>query len=406
MSSRIEQIIEEIEEYVESCKYQPLSTTKIVVNKEELEELLRELRLKTPDEIKRYQKIISNKDAILADAQNKALSFLCSILEAVLLSTPMSYISTKEKTHGKSAILLKKFKQDIDRPIAAILSLNTIAHTVGAAGVGAEAVKIFGEAYFGVISAILTILILVLSEIIPKTIGACYWRTLALPSARIINFLIIICYPLVWLSELITRLFSSGKQELSVSREEVSAMISIGVEEGVFQMKENKMIQNLIKLDKVKSQSIMTPRTVVATAPESMSLKEFYQDGKYKFYSRIPIYNDSEDYITGYVLRQTVLEKLAEDRFDMCLKDVARPILSFPENSSVSTVWEQMLEKKEHISILIDEYGCFWGIVTMEDIIETALGFEIVDEKDSVTDMQKLARDKWQKKLAETKISD
>ena len=325
-----------------------------------------------------------------------ALSFLCSILEAVLLSTPMSYISTKEKTHGKSAILLKKFKQDIDRPIAAILSLNTIAHTVGAAGV----------AYFGVISAILTILILVLSEIIPKTIGACYWRTLALPSARIINFLIIICYPLVWLSELITRLFSSGKQELSVSREEVSAMISIGVEEGVFQMKENKMIQNLIKLDKVKSQSIMTPRTVVATAPESMSLKEFYQDGKYKFYSRIPIYNDSEDYITGYVLRQTVLEKLAEDRFDMCLKDVARPILSFPENSSVSTVWEQMLEKKEHISILIDEYGCFWGIVTMEDIIETALGFEIVDEKDSVTDMQKLARDKWQKKLAETKISD
>ena len=328
-----------------------------------------------------------------------ALSFLCSILEAVLLSTPMSYISTKEKTHGKSAILLKKFKQDIDRPIAAILSLNTIAHTVGAAGVGAEAVKIFGEAYFGVISAILTILILVLSEIIPKTIGACYWRTLALPSARIINFLIIICYPLVWLSELITRLFSSGKQELS-------AMISIGVEEGVFQMKENKMIQNLIKLDKVKSQSIMTPRTVVATAPESMSLKEFYQDGKYKFYSRIPIYNDSEDYITGYVLRQTVLEKLAEDRFDMCLKDVARPILSFPENSSVSTVWEQMLEKKEHISILIDEYGCFWGIVTMEDIIETALGFEIVDEKDSVTDMQKLARDKWQKKLAETKISD
>ena len=259
---------------------------------------------------------------------------------------------------------------------------------------------------FGVISAILTILILVLSEIIPKTIGACYWRTLALPSARIINFLIIICYPLVWLSELITRLFSSGKQELSVSREEVSAMISIGVEEGVFQMKENKMIQNLIKLDKVKSQSIMTPRTVVATAPESMSLKEFYQDGKYKFYSRIPIYNDSEDYITGYVLRQTVLEKLAEDRFDMCLKDVARPILSFPKNSPVSTVWEQMLEKKEHISILIDEYGCFWGIVTMEDIIETALGFEIVDEKDSVTDMQKLARDKWQKKLAEAKIND
>ena len=176
-------------------------------------------------------------------------------------------------------------------------------------------------------------------------------------------------------------------------------MISIGVEEGVFQMKENKMIQNLIKLDKVKSQSIMTPRTVVATAPESMSLKEFYQDGKYKFYSRIPIYNDSEDYITGYVLRQTVLEKLAEDRFDMCLKDVARPILSFPENSSVSTVWEQMLEKKEHISILIDEYGCFWGIVTMEDIIETALGFEIVDEKDSVTDMQKLARDRKSTRL-------
>ncbi len=325
-----------------------------------------------------------------------ALSFLCSVLEAVLLSTPMSFISMKEKAGVKSAGLLKKLKQDIDKPISAILSLNTIAHTVGAAGVGAEAVKVFGEAYFGIISAILTILILVLSEIIPKTVGACYWRTLAIPSAKVIRMLIVITYPLVLLSELITRVISPKNQVMSVSREEVSAMVTVGMEEGVFEMKENKMIQNMIKLNQVTAREIMTPSVVVSAAWEGMSLKDFYHEQQYRTYSRIPVYGEKEEYITGYVLRQTILEKLAEDKFEDKLSGVVRPVLFFNENDSVSTIWEKLLEKKEHISIVIDEYGCMRGIVTMEDVIETILGFEIVDEKDSVADMQVLAREKWQ----------
>lgn len=330
-----------------------------------------------------------------------SVSFLCSVMEAVLLSTPMSFITMKEQSGAKSATLLKRLKQDIDKPIAAILSLNTIAHTVGAAGVGAEAVKVFGEAYFGIISAVLTILILVLSEIIPKSVGANYWRSLAVPSARIIRGMILISYPLVWLSELITRLVAPSKHEASVSREEVSAMVSIGAEEGVFQKDENRMIQNLIKLDNVTARDVMTPRVVVAAAPEDTTLKDFYRSKQFCNYSRIPVFHNNEDNITGYVLRQVVLERLAEDKFDMKLSDIVRPILTFPESTSVSKIWEKMLEKKEHISIIIDEYGCLRGIVTMEDIIETALGFEIVDERDAVTDMQKLARDRWQKRKAE-----
>lgn len=326
-----------------------------------------------------------------------ALSFLCSILEAVLLSTPISFITMKEKEGVRSAALLKRQKQDIDKPISAILSLNTIAHTLGAAGVGAEAVRVFGEAYFGIISAILTILILVLSEIIPKTIGACYWRSLAIGSARLIQMLVIITYPLVLLSELITRLISPKKQPVSISREEVSAMVTVGAEEGVFQMKENRIIQNLIKLGNVQAREIMTPSVVVASASTHLSLREFYHNPLFSPYSRIPVYAANKDYITGYVLRQTILEKLAEDKFEMQLQAITRSILSFAETDSVTILWERMLEKKEHIAVIIDEYGCCRGIVTMEDIIETILGLEIVDEKDTIPDMQLWAKEQWQK---------
>lgn len=328
-----------------------------------------------------------------------AISFLCSILEAVLLSTPMSFIAMKEKEGAKNAPLLMRQKQDIDKPISAILSLNTIAHTIGAAGVGAEAVKVFGEAYFGIISAVLTILILVLSEIIPKTVGACYWRQLAMSSAPVIRAMIIVCYPLVLLSELITKLVSSKKQPLSVSREEVSAMVSVGRQEGVFQPREDKVIQNLFRLDHVTVREIMTPRTVAATAPERTTLREFYANHLFRIFSRIPVYGDSPDYITGYVLKQTVLEKLAEDRFDNRLADIRRPILSFPGEETVAAVWEEMIKNKEHIAQVSDEYGCFQGIVTMEDVIETLLGQEIVDEKDAVADLQALAREKWKQQL-------
>ena len=328
-----------------------------------------------------------------------SVSFLCSVLEAVLLSTPVSFITMKEQEGAKNAPLMKRLKQDIDKPISAILSLNTIAHTVGSAGVGAEAVKVFGEVYFGVISAVLTILILVLSEIIPKTIGSYYWRQLAMPSATIIRGMIFICYPLVWLSEWITKLVASKKQPLSVSREEVSAMVSVGTQEGVFDNSESQMIQSLFKLSSKTLYEIMTPRTVAITASANMKLKEFYANQMHRIYSRIPVYDDDPNFITGFVLKQTVLEELAEDKFDMRLKDIRRPILSFNEDRLVNEVWEEMLLKKEHIAQVQDEYGCFLGIITMEDIIETIIGREIVDESDTIVDMQAYAREKWQKEL-------
>ena len=324
-----------------------------------------------------------------------SISFLCSILEAVLLSTPMSYISMKEEEGSKTAKLLKKYKSEIDGPVAAILSLNTIAHTIGAAGVGAEAGKVFGEEYFGVISAILTILILVFSEIIPKTIGANSWRALAIPTTKIIKVLIVITYPFVKLSEFITKIFDRGEQT-TVSREEVSAMVNVGVEEGVFQVKEKKIIQNFIKLDSVLAEDIMTPNLVVESVPETLTVKEFYAL-KDLSHSRIPVYKDNRDYITGYILRATVLERLAEDKFNTKLSDIMRPMLSFGEEVSVSEIWEKMLESKEHISVITDEYGCMRGLVTMEDVIETMLGVEIVDEYDKTEDMQELARERWQK---------
>ena len=326
-----------------------------------------------------------------------SVSFLCSVLEAVLLSTPMPFITMKEQEGSKNAPLMMRLKQDIDKPISAILSLNTITHTVGSAGVGAEAVKVFGEAYFGIISAILTVLILVISEIIPKTIGSYYWRQLAMPSAPVIRGMIVISYPLVWLSELITKLVSRNKHPLSVSREEVSAMVNVGTQEGVFETSENQMIQNLFKLNSITLYEIMTPRTVTITASEKTKLKEFYGNQMHRIYSRIPVYDDNPDFITGFVLKQTVLEELAEDHFDKQLKDVRRPILAYNEDALVSDVWEEMLKKKEHIAQVQNEYGCFLGIVTMEDIIETIIGREIVDESDTVVDLQAYAREKWKK---------
>lgn len=332
------------------------------------------------------------------------ISFLCSILEAVLLSVPMSYVSMLESEGRKGAQLLKKYKQDIDRPISAILSLNTIAHTVGAAGVGWCSDRVFGSEFFAVTSAIMTLLILVFSEIIPKTIGASCWRSMAIPASKIIHLLVLLTYPLVLLSEVITHVFSKNQPAVSVSREEVSAMVTVGAEEGVFEKKENRMIQNLLKLDDIKARDIMTPSSVVEMAEESMTLGEFYKNDSFRTYSRIPVYNEeNDDYIKGYVLRQAILEKLSEDKFDQRLSDIIRPVLTFSETEPVANIWEKLLEQKEHISVIIDEYGCFRGIVTMEDVIETMLGTEIVDEKDKVTDMQEFAREKWQEQRQQQK---
>ena len=328
------------------------------------------------------------------------VSFLCSIMESVLLSTPISFLKAKEEAGHKSATTFIKLKNNIDKPLSAILSLNTVAHTIGAAGVGAQATKMFGELYFGIISAILTLLILIFSEIIPKTIGARYWRGLALVSGVIINTMVIITFPLVILSGYITKLFSRNLNELSVSREEILAMANIGTEEGIFEEKENKIIQNLIRLEKVKVKEIMTPRTVVIVADENMSLKEFLIKKEFLYYSRIPIYSKNNENITGYVFRQTVFEKLAEEETNLKLLDICREIVIVHEFQTLLNLFEILLEKKEHIALVVDEYGGMDGIVTMEDIIETLLGLEIVDERDRITDMQQYARERWNERKA------
>ena len=325
-----------------------------------------------------------------------ALSALCSMLEATLLSTPLSYVTGLEEQGVKGAQRLKRLKQNPDRPISAILCLNTIANTVGASIVGSLVYEVYGDALVGIFSTIFTFAILIFSEIIPKTIGANYWRSLAIPASAIINMMIFISFPLVWILEKFQRIISSKSNQVSVSREDISAMVSVATEEDVIETEEKKMIQNLLKLDEITAHEIMTPSTVVEMAEGQMTIKEFYESEL--THSRILVYDeDNDEYVIGYVLRQTVLEEMAEDKFSTTIREISRPILTFPENEPVGNIGEKFLEKKEHISVIIDEYGTFRGIVTMEDVIETMLGQEIVDETDEVVDMQEYAKEQWEK---------
>jgi CBS domain containing-hemolysin-like protein len=324
------------------------------------------------------------------------LSALCSMLEATLLSTPISYVTGLEEQGVKGARRLKRLKQNADRPISAILCLNTIANTVGASIVGSLVYEVYGDAIVGVFSTVFTLCILLFSEIIPKTIGTSYWRSLALPASVIIDAMIFISFPLVWVLERMQRLISSRSTQVSVSREDISAMVSVATEEEVIEKDEKKMIQNLLKLDEVTAHEIMTPSVVVEMVPANMTIKEFYDSEN--THSRILVYDEENDeYVMGYVLRQEILEKMAEDKFSSTLNDILRPIMTFSEEDSVAEIWERLLEKKEHISAILDEYGSLRGIVTMEDVIETMLGQEIVDEKDEVVDMQEYAKDQWEK---------
>ena len=325
------------------------------------------------------------------------LSALCSMLEATLLSTPLSFITGLEEQGAKGASRLKRLKQHPDRPISAILCLNTIANTVGASIVGSLVYEVYGDAIVGIFSTIFTFAILIFSEIIPKTIGTSYWRTLAIPASVIINGMIFVMFPLVWVLEKLTGLISSKSSQISISREDISAMVSVATEEEVIEKEEKKMIQNLLKLDEVTAHEIMTPSAVVEMAEAHMTIREFY-DSEELTHSRIPVYDDENDeYVIGYVLRQEILEKMAEDKFTTTLSEITRPIITFTEEDTVSDIWEKMLSQKEHISVILDEYGSVRGIVTMEDVIETMLGHEIVDETDEVVDMQEYAKEQWEK---------
>ena len=328
-----------------------------------------------------------------------AISFLCSILEASLMSTPISYVTMREEEGYKPASKFKVYKQDSSRPIAAILSLNTIANTIGAAGVGQQANILFGSHWFALVSVIVTILILVFSEIIPKTIGATRWKSLMGFTTACISFLIFIMYPIVvcieWLQKHITPKDSS---DTTISRDEVSAMANVAEEEGDLEEDENAIIQNLINMDDVTAADVMTPRVVAHIAPERMTIKTFYRDKRYLHHSRIPVFADNDEYITGYILRMEALQLMAEDRYDVTLGEIKREIASFNEDTPLDEIWDEMLRKDEQISVVINEYGSFQGILTLEDVIETLLGSEIVDEYDTVRDMQQLALEKWKKR--------
>ena len=325
------------------------------------------------------------------------VSFICSTLESVLMTTSLSYINLRAEEGYKPAKMMQKFKENTGKPLAAILSLNTIANTVGAAGVGAQTMVVFGNKWFGVASAVTTMLILVFSEIIPKIIGTTYWRHLMGPSARLIQLMIYVLYPLVLLVELITRLFPDN--EAAVSREEVLAMVNVGEEEGVVNEDENKMISNLMRLDTIHAYDVMTPRSVAKIAPENLTLKEYYDNDAYDHFSRILLFNPTQpEYITGYVLRNDVLEDLAEDHFRKQVGSIKRTLPAFDQDLTLGTIFDSMLKQKCQISQVIDEYGCFVGIITLEDIIETIFGLEIIDESDAVIDMQQYARERWEKR--------
>ena len=322
------------------------------------------------------------------------VSFICSLAESVLLSVPQSYLATiKDKYHWADSFL--SYKQKIDKPLSAILALNTVAHTIGAAGVGAEASKIFGRPSLGIVSAILTLLILILSEIIPKTLGALYCKSLSKLTFYSIKFMMILTYPLVIISILITQLFAKKNNQI-ISREEFSAMANLGYNEGVFSKDENRIIQNILNLKKIKVSEILTPRVVVVSANENMSIDNFKSQKKYLNFSRIPLFSDQNEKITGYVLLQDVLKNNSNNKnVKTNLSEFKRDILTVPNTINLFVLFNRLIEKKEHISIVVDEYGGLDGIITMEDVIETFLGLEIMDESDQVVDMQKYAKQKW-----------
>ncbi len=330
------------------------------------------------------------------------ISFLCSVLEATLMSTTISYLTMREEEGYKPASKMLQYKMDSEKPLSAILALNTIANTIGAAGVGAQAATVFGNQWVGLVSAIATLLILIFSEIIPKTIGTTYWRDLTGFATAMIQVLIVIMYPFVLLMHWVTKIFPES-DEAAVSREEVETMADIGEEEGVIEKDENRIISNVLHLDEVKASDVMTPRVVASIAPESMTLKEYYDDDQYDVYSRIPVYAESPDYITGYILRDDALEDLAEDKFNTTLGKIKRPIPMFNEDTSVGDIFDQMIKERSKIAVILDEYGAFQGILTMEDIIETIFGLEIVDEHDAVADLQAYAKERWQKQKQKQK---
>ncbi len=324
-------------------------------------------------------------------------SFLCSIAEAVLLTLTPSYIEGLARRRPGLARLLRRLKvENVDRSLAAILTLNTIAHTVGAIGAGAQAVLVFGNAFFGLFSAAMTLLILFASEIVPKTIGAVYWQRLIGFTAWYVQILIWLLYPLILITESITRVIARGKQPHILSRDELTAMTLMGERSGALRPEESRIIRNLLLFEDLKAGDIMTPRPVVMALPEDMTVGEALETSGVRPFSRLPVYRGSIDHVTGFVLKEELLLQQALDREDQPLTELKRDIPTVAESMPLRELLEFMLETRQsHISLVVDEYGGTEGLVTMEDVVETLLGLEIVDEMDETDDMQAYARRRW-----------
>ncbi|MCK6580934.1 MAG: CNNM domain-containing protein [Anaerolineae bacterium] len=330
-----------------------------------------------------------------------AVSFTCSVMEAVLLTSTASYIEGLAQQGRRAGALMSRFKANVERPISAILTLNTIAHTVGATLAGAEAALIFGNENVGLISAVLTLLILVLSEIIPKTVGAVYWRQLTVSTAYIIQGMLILTYPAVLIFEVIGRLLRPAESAPTVTRGDLTVLAKISHAEGAILAHENHILRNLLRLDVVKVYEIMTPRTVVFALEESLSVEIAYERCSALQFSRIPVYRERIDEVIGYVLRGDILHTLARGDRATQVGGLSRKIEAIPETMSVAEALNAFANKREHIFLIIDEYGGMAGILTMEDAFESLLGVEITDEKDLVADLRQLAQQRYERKFAQ-----
>ncbi len=325
-------------------------------------------------------------------------SFLCSVLEAALLSTTQVHIEIKLKEGKKYAAMLEKYKQNIDLPLAAILTLNTFAHTIGAAGVGVQVQAVWGSEYLSIASVALTLIILVFSEIIPKTLGALYWKDLGRFTAISLRIMIYSpLYPFILLTNFITRLLRRNQdEEVKISRPEFRAITDSVIEDGVINDEESQILQNLMKFQIILVKSIMTPQVVIEAADEDMSLQEYYTRHPDVSFSRIPVYKGELNKFSGFVLKDEIMEGIIHERGSDKLSSIARPLTIVHEDTPILRLFSQLLERKAHIAIVVDEYGMVSGLVTMEDVFETLIGIEIVDESDSVEDMQALARQTWE----------
>ena len=326
------------------------------------------------------------------------ISFLCSLLEAIILSVTWSYIEILKKKEKGSGELLQKLKENIDQSLAAILTLNTVSHTIGAAGIGSEFHKL-GNEWFTVASIILTILILVFSEIIPKTLGAIYWKRMAPSAAYLLELLIRITWPIVVVLNYFSRIISDGKENRKeMTREEMIAVAEIGETQGALEKQETRVIKNLLTLDKILAEDVMTPSTVMMTFHKSDTIKEVIKKNSPIPFSRIPIIDKNLDDIIGVVFRSKILEMNSDGKSDVRMEELAAELSTVSPDDSVATLLEEFLKKREHVFLVVDEYGTTQGIITLEDAVETLLGAEIVDESDSVEDMRLLARELWEKR--------